>query len=521
MKNLCRQGKVFSYLRWSSDGQTLGDSERRQTEPALDWCKQHGRVLDDRDYTDRGVSGWRGAHRKHGRLGELLSIVKAGDTILVEDASRWSREPALDSMNALRDTVNKGVDIVFLKSGIVVNRDNFNRPDVFLSNVLNSFMANAENEERARKIREAMEAKRQQLAQGRLIFGRLPAWLAWDLPPKRPDRKVVVVKEKAALVRRIFEFCVAGKGVRFIERQLRDCPPIANSRKANWNSRFIHRLLRDKSVLGYYAPTDTPNIYPAIVDEGTFYAAGTALDRRRHQTVRQSCADHNLFTGLLRCAACSNTLVRHTTHAHGHDYTYLLCTGRLRGLAPGCSAAGLRYDWFERAFLSLMAHGLLMRMILNDRQEGPSALDILKGKLADAQAQAEKYMRLIDGDDNPARRLSDALKAAEAKEAALQAQLEAETAKAKTAVPAVQAYDACCDLFGRGLKPEDRGRLRLALRDFVDRIVVDLEGKHYDVYFHGCKLPITVHPLSARDWTFDPAPIWTAYNEKVAALAAS
>ena len=243
--------RVFSYARWSSEPQSAGYSERRQIQQALDWCQQNGRVLDERRFTDRGVSGWKGAHSKSGNLAALLNLVQAGDVILVEDASRWSRERSLVALNALESVVNKDVEIVFLRGGLVVNRENFNSPDVFLSNVLNSFMANRENEDRAEKIRQAMKTRRATVESGRAVQGRLPAWLAWDKATDKP----VVVEAKAAVVRQIFSWCNAGLGVRAILHRLRGQPPISNSSRAHWNSRFVHRLLTDKSVIGYHGPT--------------------------------------------------------------------------------------------------------------------------------------------------------------------------------------------------------------------------------------------------------------------------
>ena len=108
-------------MRWSSEPQSWGDSERRQERAARDWCQRNNRTLADTRFADKGVSGWRGDNRKSGRLGDLLKVVQPGDTILVEDADRWSRENPLDSLNALRDTVNRGVDIVFLKTGVAVS----------------------------------------------------------------------------------------------------------------------------------------------------------------------------------------------------------------------------------------------------------------------------------------------------------------------------------------------------------------------------------------------------------------
>jgi DNA invertase Pin-like site-specific DNA recombinase len=487
-------------MRWSSEPQTWGDSERRQEKLAQDWCQREGRELVEANFTDRGKSAWHGQHRQNGNLGALLKAVRAGDTILIEDTDRWSREPVLDSLNALRDTVNQGVQIVFLKTGVPVNKNNFNDPNVLIPNFLGSFLANAENEKRSYRIREAMTARREQLKQGKAVRGRLPAWLRWDNEKGEP----VVVSEKAKLVRLIFRRCLDGKGVKAIEREMRTYPPISNSKRAAWNSRFVHRLLTDKSVIGWHMASDTPNIYPKIVDEEEFFAAGVKLRDRRHLTVREACADHNLFTGLVRCARCCHTLVRHSSRAGGRIYAYLYCTGRQRGLSE-CPSRGAPYDQFEASFLSLVTQADLVRRALSG-SDVTSTLEAIQGRIVENEKQCEKIMRLIDEMDDPPRHLAERLQQLEAQAQALHGELEAESAKA--AVPPLQAYDQLAkDFSGRLSDPEVRLKVREGIRGFIERIELDPVLRSYTVRLKGIEQPIKVG-LNEGGWSFSPAPLW-------------
>ena len=254
---------AFGYNRVSSEQQTWGDGERRQDQLLKDLCPRMGWILSDRRFSDRGASAWKGKNRQEGALGELLKIAKSGDVIAIEDNDRFSRERTMKSMAALEEIVNRGIIVCFLKTGVEVTKEDFNDPAVLFPNFFQSFLANQENEKRAYRIREAMEGKRQKIREGKLLFGRLPASLRWDAPPTKPERKIVVIEGKAELARKVFALCLAGKGVRVIEKVMSGQPPISNSKKANWNTRFIIRLLRDKSVLGYHMPTETPRIYPA------------------------------------------------------------------------------------------------------------------------------------------------------------------------------------------------------------------------------------------------------------------
>ena len=86
-----QNGRVFSYARWSSDAQESGDSRRRQTTLAEQWCQRHGCELDDDRFIDAGVSARQGKNR-HGDLGRLINELKPGDRVLVEDADRLTRQ---------------------------------------------------------------------------------------------------------------------------------------------------------------------------------------------------------------------------------------------------------------------------------------------------------------------------------------------------------------------------------------------------------------------------------------------
>jgi DNA invertase Pin-like site-specific DNA recombinase len=119
------KGRAFSCMRWSSEPQSWGDSERRQSEAAKAWCERRGLSLVESTYADRGVSGWKGKNRQAGALGQLLKTAQSGDTILIEDCDRWSREEPLDALVNLGATVNRGIKVVYLKTGIEVAQDNF------------------------------------------------------------------------------------------------------------------------------------------------------------------------------------------------------------------------------------------------------------------------------------------------------------------------------------------------------------------------------------------------------------
>jgi hypothetical protein len=86
--------KVFSYLRFSADIQSRGDSIRRQTQVARDYCDKNGLVPDDSlSFRDLGVSAYKGANAATGKLSLFLKSfeegkVKQGDILLVRTSIR-------------------------------------------------------------------------------------------------------------------------------------------------------------------------------------------------------------------------------------------------------------------------------------------------------------------------------------------------------------------------------------------------------------------------------------------------
>jgi hypothetical protein len=74
---MTKRRKGYSYLRYSSPKQTLGDSERRQIAPTAEYAAELGIELDE-TLIDRGLSGYHGKHRA-GPLGRFVERVERGE----------------------------------------------------------------------------------------------------------------------------------------------------------------------------------------------------------------------------------------------------------------------------------------------------------------------------------------------------------------------------------------------------------------------------------------------------------
>jgi DNA invertase Pin-like site-specific DNA recombinase len=111
---------AYSYLRFSSSKQASGDSVRRQTKLAREYCETHGLTLrDEFTYQDLGVSAYKGDNAKTGHLADFLKAVergqvKKGSYLLVESLDRISRAASHVAAGLLTDLVEADITVVTL-----------------------------------------------------------------------------------------------------------------------------------------------------------------------------------------------------------------------------------------------------------------------------------------------------------------------------------------------------------------------------------------------------------------------
>lgn len=566
-KNTAKQVSVYSYARWSSDAQADGDSERRQVQQAENWCAKRGLSLTGRGKDD-GVSAWHGKNRTDGSgLSRLLKLVQPGDYLLIEDLDRLSRQNWLTALNFVAEIVAKGVTVVTLNNGNEITAEALRRdPGCFLPAVLGAFLGNDENEKKSKRIKESWAARKQKLASGTAAKSNLPCWLSWDNDADKP----VLVEKNATVIRKMFTMALAGLGCQTIARKLhRDGDRLVVVSKRQRRERvltlgasFIWRVLRNKMTIGTatYVQPPQAGVYPAAVDERTFYAVQAKIDGNKKRTAPRKHADKNLLTGLANCSKCGGTLCMFSQYRKRKNgqvkvYAYMVCSNSLHKHGR-CGMNSIRYDMLESSFLNLLTDsGAIRRALAAKPDNQPSPVTALQGELANTERQVAKFMEVISDDPNPARAVYMALKEAEAKADDLRARIEEAAAKKwcaadplevwekvyKVLVGVIEPLTTYCNnadgqaLLGQAnalieqvrclaqpivLKPENRAQLRELIRDVVDRVVVHLGHDRYEVYLKGNRQPIEV-VLNKSDWGFSPAPLWvtdqSSYKTKAAA----
>jgi DNA invertase Pin-like site-specific DNA recombinase len=131
--------KAYSYIRWSSDAQTAGDSLKRQLEATRRICQQHNWYLDESLKPAQGESAYKGGNLERGSLAEFLSGVNTGKiltpcVLVVEQLDRLTRTRLRDARKLFDGLLEKGVRICTAHNGKVYDDSSLDNPmDLFMS----------------------------------------------------------------------------------------------------------------------------------------------------------------------------------------------------------------------------------------------------------------------------------------------------------------------------------------------------------------------------------------------------
>jgi DNA invertase Pin-like site-specific DNA recombinase len=501
--------KAYSYARFSTPGQKDGRSLERQLEAARAYCGRHGLTLQERTFSDLGLSARHGSNATHGELADFLGLVKEGrigkgSVLLVENLDRVTRMPPDEATDLVMKIVKAGVDIHTISPEQQFTKSNIHEPSVWIPLQVAFCLSAEESRKKGERCADAWAAKRAALAAGlhaskgkngeavgrgekgeakTKLSERCPSWLALAA-----DRKsFVVIEAKARMVRDIFAWALDGLGVVRITERLQEKYP-GGLKGRGWNPCYVRDLLRCKSVTGTFQPKvgtcarrgrkrtsrdDGPAVkgyYPEIVSEDAYFRVQEMMNGRRRAeggSGGQDRAASNLFRGLARDAHDGHRVVLRTHRGR----RLLASAGALKKL-PGCVYRAIPYQELEDAILSLLAELKAADVVTPNGAQ--AALEAASGRLtsvnhrlAQLQAKAKDaedpsvYFEMIDG-------LARDRKAAVA---------ALEEARAKAANEAGDTLGECLSLVALLRDAGDDGRedLRRKVRASLARLVARID----------------------------------------------
>jgi DNA invertase Pin-like site-specific DNA recombinase len=473
---------AYSYIRFSHPDQAKGDSLRRQTEAAADWCRRNKVRLDSSTTLhDLGRSAFTGSHRQNPdrhALAAFLKLVEAGKVprgsyLVIENLDRLSREHIQPALLLALNLLQAGIRIVQLKPSEIVFDDKSDTLPVMMM-MMELSRGHGESAIKAERVGRAWaEKKRLAREKGTVLTHCLPAWV------EEVGGRLRLIPGRAAVVRRIFKLAAEGYGRKLTATLLTREKVPAFGPAGHWNGSYIGEILSDRRAIGEFQPCKKqgrvkdgepiPDYYPAAVTEAAWHAARAGAAERLHKRGRTGGGHVNVFAGLLKNARFGDSFycsLSSASKGRGYARQMLHNTGGHEGRLPSCS---FPYETFERAVLGLLREIDPDDIINGD--EAPDEIQVLAGQLAGVRSSiALIEAELNEHGESPA--LFRRLRAKEDEERALASRLA--EAQQKAAHPLSESWDEAKTLLGAvdgAAGPADvRLRLRSALRRVVQEI---------------------------------------------------
>ena len=541
---------VVIYIRWSSAEQAKGSTLERQRDDCLRHAAAKGWnvvavIVDD------GVSAFKGRQSSSaGALGRFVADVEAGAyaegvILLTEKLDRLSRQKAKQVFSWMVRVTDLGVVIATVEGDRRYDSGNLDMA-MIIEIIVKAQLANEESEKKATRIAAAWASKRNRLARGEktVLTRRAPAWLRVEGTPP----VFVVIPERAAIVRRVFEDTVAGFGKNHIARNL-NLESIATFGRADgWHASYVQKILKSAAVLGEFQPGRKPrgearttagdvvaDYYPRIVDADLHANAMTSMAGRGRQVAGRGRRLSNLFAGLATCASCRAKM---TFRAKGRkeraDGTvvhedYLVCDGYQRGL--GCTAGQhFNYAEWRDGILSAILHAAM-----NDRHfASPEVVRPLEVELATltrtrdatrARAETAMALHLETGREEPKTRWLELVAEADEHDRIIGEMKSKLVAARGTVSPEehrrrIGALHDAIDDADEAVRFMARSRVMQALQELVASMAFSTAPLHVMLY---TKDGITVRicendrgdgtGLASEAWTTDPDARWPGRYE--------
>ena len=299
-------------------------------------------------FTDDGISGT--TFEREG-FQAAISLVEAGKVknFVVKDMSRFGRDYLKVGFYTEVMFPDMGVRFIALYDN--VDSDKGSDDLTPFRNIMNEWYAR----DTSRKIRAAFQAKG---LSGESLCFHVPYGYIRD--PGNP-KHWIIDEEAAAVVRRIFQWCLEGYGVTVISNMLRDAKILCPSHHAmslglkspvrapeipwDWTACVVSDILSRREYLGHTVNFKTyrksykskktlfndpsehivfENTHEAIIDKETFDRVQQIREGRRR---RNKSGRVGLFSGLAFCADCRSKMYLSCTSSAKPEQDYYACSG--------------------------------------------------------------------------------------------------------------------------------------------------------------------------------------------------
>lgn len=354
-----KQYQVAIYCRLSRDDGNLTESSSISTQREIltRYVREQGWKIAG-EYIDDGYSG---VNFDRPDFKRMLSDIELGkiNCVITKDLSRFGRNYLEAGVYIEIFFPERGIRYIALNDGVDTFETANSSMDITpFKNLLNEMYSR----DQSKKVKAAKKAR---LLQGKFMGTSAPYGYKKDPADKN---HLVIDKETAPVVKRIFELAKQGLGVRRIRNILSDeriLRPGATTWKDNgnyayffsddkekiyvWERSSVRDILRDPVYLGHLAGCKHISItmkskkrlhvpqedwivvkhtHEAIVSQEDFDLVQRLIVSRRRSKIDNSSYD-NVFVGIVRCADCNYTMSARTENRRHHpeaiDNAFYIC----------------------------------------------------------------------------------------------------------------------------------------------------------------------------------------------------
>lgn len=490
--------RAFSYVRFSSKAQAKGESKRRQNEGAAKWAEQNEYFLDTSlTLEDLGISAHKGRNASHGALGAFLDAIdgdnrriEKGSVLIVESLDRLSRQEVPEALELFLGILRKGVDIVTLSpTPEFFSKKTLDMTQLIIAIVI---LSRAWEESAMKSVRgkDKWAQRRAKMARGEPIGNLCPKWLEVS----EDGKKYVLVKDKAATVKKIFNLYLDGNGTHAIAKLLNDGGFDVLGHGKRWTSGQVRHVLTNRQLIGERQPHEMidgnkvpigepiKGAFPVLIDSDSFMKVqsrlkmkhvGKAGPRGKYVT--------SLFTNLLVSYLFNSVSEKAELIPwviHGAD-------GRFTIAGPRQKPEGhknkhhLPYNELESGILAHLAE-LDINDLISHGHETQDSLEILRANLDQVNSQLAKMQGLFKRNPD-LESLVQPLREMEAERKQLLTQIEdLETIQLDDKAESLKDLQELIQLLGTAEGDELiklRTRLKSRLRQTIKHIIVRVEER--------------------------------------------
>lgn len=502
--------KAFSYVRFSTSQQQLGDSLRRQVEMAEKYCQKMKLKLQPVSYRDLGVSAFKKRNLEKGALAAFIGAVKSGvipqgSVLVVEQFDRLSRSDVDIAVRLLLDLVHSGITLVTLVDERIWDREAVKDITMLILAIVFMSRANNESAMKAERISHSWGAKKRKAAEtGLVITSECPRWLR-----VKPDRSgFEIIEDRVESIRKVFSLRTNGFGIVAITNRANKEKWPAPAKGESWHTSLVGRLLVNRALLGEYQPCTRDDsgkripsadviqdYYPRVLTEEEFLRVQAVADRHGRFPGRRDINCRNFLQGLLRCS-CGASFVRKNKANSGskhNGYARYYCVDRNRGVTS-CPSVGSKE--LEGAIIYVVSSVAPMFFQGSARTEALKAsVDTLEVDLSAAIQKRDRYLEAIASSDVPIPVLIQRLNASESEVEISKAALK----KARGELVDLSGdTDTVFENIANAAMTLDNVDARATLREdlgrVIERCVVHPDKGYIEVWIRGGEYPVT-HPF--------------------------